>query len=160
MNSKTIAESRSTITTLMLPEHANPAGNVHGGEIMKIMDHCAGITTVRHCRKNTVTARVDQLEFHLPIHIGNLVTCTGELTFVGRSSMEVAVTLLVEDIQKDDNPRVALTAYFTMVALDENGRPAVVPQLRIETPEEQALFDEGKIRYAHYKEKQKKTVNS
>lgn len=153
MKSKTIAESRSTITTLMLPEHANPSGNVHGGEIMKIMDHCAGITTGRHCRKNTVTARVDQLEFHLPIHIGNLVTCTGELTFVGRSSMEVSVALYVEDIRKDEKPRLALTAYFTMVALDNDGRPAVVPPLRLETPEEQALFEAGKVRYQDYKEK-------
>ena len=155
MDAKTVEQSKVTIGNLMQPEHANPSGNVHGGEIMKLMDHAAGIVAARHARKNVVTARVDQLEFHQPVHIGNLVTCSGYLTFVGRSSMEVFLTVTVEDVTKNDDPKVALTAYFTMVAINKDGRPEPVPKLAIRTPEEQVLFDEGKVRYERYKQKQR-----
>ena len=123
MDAKTVEQSKVTIGNLMQPEHANPSGNVHGG---------------------------DQ-----PMHIGTLVTCTGYLTFVGRSSMEVFLTVTVEDVTKDDDPKVALTAYFTMVAINKDGRPEPVPKLAIRTPEEQVLFDEGKVRYERYKQKQR-----
>lgn len=155
MDAKTVEQSKATIANLMQPEHANQSGNVHGGEIMKLMDHAAGIVAARHARKNVVTARVDQLEFHQPVHIGNLVTCSGYLTFVGRSSMEVFLTVTVEDVTKNDDPKVALTAYFTMVAINKEGRPEPVPTLQISTAEEQALFDEGKLRYERYKQKQR-----
>ena len=73
--SKTVAESRTVMSRIMLPSEANPAGNVHGGEIMKFMDTTAFVTAVKHCRTNVVTARVDELEFYLPILVGQLVTC-------------------------------------------------------------------------------------
>ena len=155
MNAKTVEKSKATIANLMMPEHANHTGNVHGGEIMKLMDHAAGIVAARHARKSVVTARVDQLEFHQPVHVANLVTCSGYLTFVGRSSMEVFLTVTVEDVTKDDDPKVALTAYFTMVAINKDGRPEAVPPLQTITPEEQALFEEGKLRYERYKQKQR-----
>lgn len=137
----------------MLPEQANILGNVHGGEVMKMMDNTAGIVARRHSRSIVVTARVDELEFHEPIHIGNLVTCCGRLTFVGKSSMEIKVIVKVEDLTKEDEPKVALTAFFTMVALDENGVPTEVPQLELVTEAERKAFLEGEERYNLYKRK-------
>lgn len=158
MHAKTVAQSKVTIGNLMQPEHANQSGNVHGGEIMKMMDHAAGIVAARHARMNVVTARVDNLEFHLPMHVGNLVTCEAHLTFVGKSSMEVAVTVLVEDLLKEEDAKVALTALFTMVALGADGKPAVVPSLRLVTDEEKRAFIEGKQRYLAYRQQREQSA--
>lgn len=155
---KTVAQSKVSVGNLMQPEHANMYGNVHGGEIMKLMDHAAGIVASRHARTNVVTARVDEMEFLSPVHIGNLVTCDARLTFVGTSSMEVAVTVQVEDLYKQEENRVALTAFFTMVALDKNGKPTTVPPLQLTNDEERTLFEEGRQRYlAHRQKKGRKT---
>jgi acyl-CoA hydrolase len=133
--------------SLMQPEHANIAGNVHGGEIMKMMDNASGIAAMRHCRASVVTARVDSLEFHLPIHIGNYVKCICQVTFVGNSSIEVLATVTVEDLRFDVPPKVALTGYFTFVALDKNGKTVAVPPLKLMNEEEERLFEQGKQRY-------------
>jgi acyl-CoA hydrolase len=84
---KTIAYSRTILSEAMLINKANAVGNIHGGEIMKIMDSAAGAVAIRHSRSNVVTARINELEFMIPVHVGNLLICTVELTFVGRSSM-------------------------------------------------------------------------
>lgn len=152
IESKTVQQSKIVIGSIMELEQANIHGNVHGGEIMKIMDNAAGIVSMKHARANVVTARVDRLEFHLPIHIGSFVNCIGEITFVGNSSMEVLVTVMVEDLKKDDAPKIALTGYFSTVALDRNGRPKVVPKLEITNDEERRLFEEGEKRYMEYRE--------
>lgn len=153
IKAKTVEQSRASIGNLMQPHHANPTGNVHGGEIIKLMDTVAGIVAFRHARTTVVTARVDELEFHLPIHIADLVTCNGQITFVGAHSMEILVTVLVEDIKKSDTTKVGLTAFFTMVAIDENGKPAIVPPLDTTTDEERKLFEEGQKRYLAHKQK-------
>lgn len=140
---------------VMQPSHANPSGNVHGGEIMKIMDITAAVVAKKHAMTNTVTARVDELEFHQPIYVGELLTCRGNLVYVGRSSMEVAITVEVDDMETEDPPRIALSAYFTMVALGKDGTPTEVPELECRTPEEQSAFEEGKIRYLLHKERKR-----
>lgn len=117
------------------------------------MDNAAGIVAFRHARTSVVTARVDELEFHLPIHIGNLVTCNGQLTYVGNRSMEILVTVLVEDLTKDESTKVALTTFFTMVALDENGTSKAVLPLEITTNEERNFFEAGQKRYLVHKQK-------
>lgn len=159
MNEKPISYSSTSMSQVMLPSQANPAGNVHGGEIMKIMDSAAGVAAKKHCHTNTVTARVDELVFHLPIFVGELLTCKANLVYVGRSSMEVAVTVEVEDMESDQPPKKALSAYFTMVALDKKGIPTPVPSLKLETPEEEAAFEEGRIRYELHKKKKQKPSN-
>ena len=153
---KTAEQSKVSIGNLMHLEQANMNGNVHGGEIMKFMDNAAGIVAGRHARANVVTARVESLEFHCPIHIGNLVTCLGQLSFVGNSSMEVFIKVLVEDLTKEESPKIASTALFTMVAVDKNGQPLSVPPLEITNEEERKLFEEGKKRYLAYKQKRSK----
>lgn len=155
MNSKTVEQSKVIVGSLMQPAEANIAGNVHGGEIMKLMDNAGGIVARRHARTNVVTARVDILEFHQPIHIGNYVKCVGQLTFVGKSSMEVLLTVTVEDLSKEEEPKTALTGYFTFVSIDENGKSTPVPPLEICNEEEARRFEEGKQRYLKYKESKK-----
>ncbi|NMA95373.1 MAG: acyl-CoA thioesterase [Clostridiales bacterium] len=151
MDRKTIEYSKAQISQVMMPNEANAAGNVHGGEIMKLMDNTAYVVARKHSRCNIVTARVDELEFHHPIYVGELVTCKAHLVFVGRTSMEVHVIVEVEDLTCDASPRVALTAYFTMIALDHDGRPTPVPKLAIETEKEQEDYLRGKERYELHK---------
>jgi uncharacterized protein (TIGR00369 family) len=154
---KRVEDSRLAMAVLMLPEHANPAGNVHGGEIMKLMDNTAGVVAQRHARTQVVTLRVDELEFLQAVRIGNLVTCHAKMVFVGRSSMEVAVEVAVEDLTKDEPAKIALTAYFTYVSLDQQGRPQPAPDLELVTEEERLLFEEGRQRYLLYKQRGKKS---
>ena len=148
---KRIIESKSVIADLMLPNQANPAGMVHGGEIMKMMDNCGGVAAVRHARMNVVTLRVDEMVFYEPILVGQLVTCESRLVFTGRTSMEVEVTVKVEDLLSEAPAKVALTAFFTYVALDENGKPCEVPALLVETEEEAQAFEMGKMRHLKHK---------
>lgn len=154
--SKTIAYSRTVMSRIMLPSEANPAGNVHGGEIMKFMDTTAFVAAIKHCRTNVVTARVDELEFYMPILVGQLVTCRTHLVFAGTSSMEVAVTVEVEDLKLDKPAKRALKAYFTMVALDDNYKPYKVPKLELVSDEERALFKEREAIYLANKERRKR----
>jgi Acyl-CoA hydrolase len=155
MDGKTVAESALEMSTVMQPNQANPAGNVHGGEIMKMMDNAASVVAQRHARTNVVTARVDELVFHLPIFVGNLVTCHAFITFVGRSSIEVIVTVEVEDLYSESPSQCALSAYFTMVALNMGGKPIRVPPLELTTDEERQRFEEGRQRYEANKTKKR-----
>lgn len=148
-------KNRIILSEVMMPSQANPTGNVHGGEIMKIMDSAAYTTARRYAKCNVVTARVDELEFHLPIFIGNLVICTADIVFVGHSSMEVAVNVEVEDFEKDIMPKRALSAYFTMVALNVTGKPQTVTPLVPDTEEAKAAFENGRCRYEKYKAQKK-----
>ncbi len=136
------------MSQVMLPHQANVAGNVHGGEIMKLMDTAAGAVAIKYSKGNCVTARVDELEFHLPIFVGALVTCTATLVYVGKSSMEVFVQVEAEDLESNNGPQIALSAYFTMVAMGRNGRPQTVPPFTPETEEELQRYEEAKVRRA------------
>lgn len=144
------------ISEVMMPNKANVAGNIHGGEIIKMMDSTAYAAARRYSRANVVTARVDELEFHLPILIGDLVICTANIVFVGRTSMEIAVNVEVDDLEHEGGPQRALTAYFTMVALDRNAKPLALPPLVLETPEEKAAYEDAKRRYEAHKEKKRR----
>jgi len=151
-------ESKLVISEVMMPNQANVAGNIHGGEIIKLMDSTAYAAARRYARSNVVTARVDELEFHLPIFIGDLVICSAQVVYVGKSSMEVAVTVEVEDLECEGRKK-ALSAFFTMVSLDKKGRPNMVAELLLDTPEEKLAFEEGKKRYELYKAKKAQQGN-
>ena len=143
------------LSEVMMPSQTNPSGNVHGGELMKMMDSTAYAAARKYCRTNVVTARVDELEFHTPIFIGDLVTCTAEVIYVGHSSMEVAVNVEVDDLETTEDSQHALSAYFTMVAIDRNGRPTAVPPLNLETEEQKKAFAAAKKRHELYHERRK-----
>jgi acyl-CoA hydrolase len=139
---KTALASRITIAQLMQPEHANNLGNVHGGWIM---DEAGALACMRHCRRRVVTVFIDQMEFHQPIRIGDLVTLTGEVTFTGRTSLEAEVKVTAEDPTTGDQVHTN-TAYVVYVALDDDRRPTKVPPIEATTPEEQEKIAAGKKR--------------
>ena len=143
---RTVGHSAVEMAQVMLPDQANPAGFVHGGELMKLMDNAAGVVSARHCRTNIVTGRVEDIVFHSPVRVGSLVIIRGKLTFTSRSSMEVQIHVETEDLLAGGRVE-ALTAYFVMVALDAEGRPTAVPSLTLATEEEERLFNEGQARY-------------
>lgn len=158
MKEKTVADSALEMSNVMQPNQANPAGNVHGGEVMKMMDNAAAVVAQRHARSNVVTARVDELVFHQPIFVGNLVTCHAYLTYVGRSSMEVAVTVEVEDLYSESPMKRALTSYFTLVGLNAGGKPIQVPPLTLTNDDERKSFEEASRRYELYQQKKMTTL--
>lgn len=142
---KRIGESQVTISQVMLPSDANVTGNVHGGVIMKLVDDAAAIVAVRHSRNNVVTVAVDSMTFVSPIYVGNLVTFTAALSYVGRTSMEVEVLVEAEDPLTGEKTHTN-TAYVVYVALDEDGRPTEVPPLIAETAEEEERIAKGQRR--------------
>lgn len=142
----TVGYSVVEMAQVMLPGQANPAGFVHGGELMKLADNAAGVVAVRHCRSNIVTARVEDIQFRAPVRVGSLATARGRLVFTSRSSMWTEVNLEMEDLRTGDRS-TALMAHFVMVALDGEGRPAAVPPLILATEEEERLFEQARQRY-------------
>ncbi len=148
MKSKSMKESFSVLAQLVLPMQANPAGNVHGGEIMKMMDSAAGVASQKHAQTNCVTARVEELNFKKPVHVGELVTCKSQVIYAGHSSMEVFVTVESENTMSGEK-KIALTAFFTMVSVDKNGKPSQVPKLTYDENNayEIKLYHEGEKRH-------------
>jgi acyl-CoA hydrolase len=132
----------------MGPGSANTLGNVHGGYVMKLCDEAGGMTASKHARRQVVTVAVDSMTFHSPVHIGNLMTVTAEITWTGRSSMETKVVVTAEDVLTGEMIHTN-TAYFVYVALDSAGRPTKVAPLLIETEEDQARMDRAAIRQAY-----------
>ena len=143
-NAKTVSESQVELIQYMMPEHANPANNVHGGTIMKQIDEAAGIVAVRHARKNVVTVSVDKIDFIKPVYVGNLVIAKASLNFVAKSSMEIGVRIEAENLITGKRIHTA-SAYLTFVAL-QNRKPTEVPRLICKTDEEKRRFEEGRIR--------------
>jgi len=124
---------------------ANSACNVHGGTIMKLCDEAAGIAAIRHCGRRVVTAGMDRMTFLHPVLVGNLVTCLATVNAAWRTSMEVGVRVQAEDIRTGEITHTS-TAYLTMVALDDKGRPAAVPPLSHQTGEEARREREAQLR--------------
>jgi acyl-CoA hydrolase len=147
MSGKKASESRLTTSILMVPEDANPAGNVHGGVIMKHIDETAGVVAFRHSRSNSVTASIDRLTFHSPVFIGNLLTLKACLNMTGRTSMEIGVRVESEDLLTGEVRHTA-SAYLTFVALDDQGHPREIPQLIVETDEESRRHRQAQDRRA------------
>ena len=142
---KPAAASRSELVHWMGVQDANSAGFVHGGTVLKLADEAAGLAAIRHSRRRVVTAGVDRVTFLIPIHIGELVTLSASVNAVWRTSMEVGVRVTAEKPGSGE-ARHTNPAYFTMVALDEEGRPVEVPPLEIETETEERRQREAQTR--------------
>lgn len=142
---KTPAASRITLSQLMQPEHANNLGNVHGGWIMKLMDEAAALACMRHAQRRVVTVAVDQLTFRQPIRIGDLVTFTAEVSYVGRTSLEAEVHVEAENPVTGQRT-FTNDAYLVFVALDETGNPAPVPPLQPENEAQQQRIEQAERR--------------
>lgn len=129
----------------MIQTDANLMGNVFGGAIMRYMDEVAGIVAYRHAGTNVVTASIDRMNFWAPAYVGNILTFKASVNFVGRTSMEVGVRIEAQDWKTG---RVVHTGscYLTLVALDENGKPTLVPRLTLVTEDEKRRFKEALTR--------------
>ena len=133
------------MTVLMTPDMANFSGHVHGGSILKLLDQVAYACAARYCKSYVVTVSLDQVIFKEPIKVGELVTFSANVNYVGRTSMEVGIKVVAESLTTKSK-RHTNSCYFTMVALNEDGSPAGAPALEIETEVERRLFEAGKMR--------------
>jgi acyl-CoA hydrolase len=124
---------------------SNTAGNVHGGVIMRLCDEVAGIAAVRHSGSRVVTAAMDRMVFLHPVFVGALLTVKATVNAAWRTSMEVGVRVESEIVRSGEVTHTS-TAYLTMVALDDEGRPTGVPAIRAETPEEKRRAREAQLR--------------
>ncbi len=145
MKTKTPDSTRVTLHQLMLPEHGNALGNVHGGLIMKMVDEAGAIAAMRHAQRPCVTIAIDSMTFRQPVHLGELLVCNARVTYVGRSSVEVSVQV------HSENPITAEithtnSAHLVYVALGDDGRPCAVPGLELVTEEDRQAWAEGELR--------------
>jgi acyl-CoA hydrolase len=145
MEGKRVKDSSVVMAQMMIPQDANPAGNVHGGVVVKILDEAAGVVAARHARSNVVTASIDRMDFHNPVFVGDVLFFKSSLNLVGRTSMEIGVRVEAENLITGE-VRHAASAYLTYVALDQHGKPRDVPPLILETDEDRRRNTEAKRR--------------
>lgn len=139
---KKVEDSEVLFSELMLPSQSNFSGKIHGGFILSLMDKIAFACASKHSSKYCVTASVDTVDFLNPINVGELVSMKASVNYVGRSSMVVGIRVDSENIQTGEKKHCN-SSYFTMVALDDQGRSAEVPGLLLETIHEKRRFIEG-----------------
>ena len=151
---KKASESKEEMIVRTFPSDANPAGNVFGGEILKQIDLIAGLVAQRHCRKNTVTASIDRVNFLKPVYVGNALILNARINYVHRSSMEIEIRVEAEDLMTGVRT-LTNTAYVTAVALGSDGKTVEVPPLLLETEDEKKRFEEGEQRMMQRKKERK-----
>jgi acyl-CoA hydrolase len=141
-----VEDKRSLVMSeVMTPEKANFAGNIHGGHLLRLLDQVAYACASRYSGRYVVTLSVDQVVFKKPIHVGELVTCYANVNYVGRSSMDIGVKVVAENLITQER-RHTNACYFTMVAVDENMKPAQVPVLELKNEKQQRWYEEAKLR--------------
>jgi acyl-CoA hydrolase len=145
MEQKPPSHSNSVLSRWMGIGEANVAGNVHGGVILHMCDEVAGIAAVRHSGLRCVTAGMDRMTFRHPVFVGAVVTVRASVNAAWRTSMEVGVRVESENVRTGEITHTS-TAYLTMVALDDEGQPTTVPELRPETADEQRRAREAQLR--------------
>ena len=148
MEARAAADSRSILVRWMGVTDANTAGFVHGGTVMRLCDEVAGIAAIRHCRQRVVTAGADRMAFLHPVHVGELLHLSAMVNAAWRTSMEVGVRVVAESPLTGES-RHTNSAYFTMVAVDEDGRPVEVPPLSCDSAEEHRRAQEAELRRAN-----------
>jgi len=153
---RTIADSRSEMTELILPNDTNTLGNLLGGRLMHYIDLVAAMAAYRHARAHVVTASMDHIDFIAPVHVGDLLILKSTLNRAFRTSMEVGVKVWVEHTI-DGTLRHVASAYLTFVAVDAQGRRVRVPPLQAETEEDKRRYqDAGRRRAQGEQERERK----
>lgn len=135
------------MTVLVTPEMSNFGGNMHGGELLKLLDQVAYTCAMRYCGRYVVTLSVDNVMFKQAVRIGELLTFNASINFTGRTSMEVGIQVIAENLQKQV-VRHTNTCYFTMVAVDDEGRSVAVDPLEPQTEDERRRYQEAEERRA------------
>lgn len=134
-----------SMTVLMTPEMANFSGKVHGGSVLRLLDQVAYACASRYAGTYVVTLSVDQVMFREPINVGELVTFLASVNYTGTSSMEIGIKVVAEDIRKQ-TVRHANSCFFTMVAVDDDGKPTPVPAFEPQSPDERRRHAAAGIR--------------
>lgn len=153
---KAVRTSQSEMTEVVLPNDANPLGNILGGKVMHLMDICGAIAAHRHSGSYVVTASFDYVEFLSPVRVGELIVLKSSVNRVFRTSLEVGVKVFSENVLTGERQHTS-SAYITFVALDEYGRRKEIPPVLPETEEEKRRFEEaGKRREYRLFQRQRK----
>ncbi len=139
---KTVADSRSEMTQLVLPNDTNMLGNLLGGTLMHWIDLIGAIVANRHCREPIVTASMERIDFINPIPLGHLVILKGSIQYTGHSAMEVKVLVFSEDTLTGKRTQ-ASNAILTYVAVSQEGKPVSVPELILSTAAEKKSYREA-----------------
>jgi acyl-CoA hydrolase len=134
-----------TMTVLMTPDKTNFFGNVHGGDVLKLLDQVAYACASRYAGKHVVTLSVDQVTFKQPIHVGELLTFLASVNYTGTSSIEVGIKVIAENILSKVVRHVN-SCFLTMVAMDENRKPTLVPKFTPSTPDEIRRYKSAELR--------------
>ena len=140
-----------TMTVLMTPDKTNFFGNVHGGDVLKLLDQVAYACASRYAGKHVVTLSVDQVTFKQPIHVGELLTFLASVNYTGTSSIEVGIKVIAENILTKVVRHVN-SCFLTMVAMDENRRPTQVPKFEPLTSDEIRRYKSAELRKEMRKE--------
>ena len=138
-------EKQLTMTVLMTPDMANFSGHVHGGSLLKLLDQVAYACAAKYCKSYVVTAALDQVFFRQQVNVGELVTFLAQVNYVGRSSMEIGIKVVAENLRTHEK-RHTTSCYFTMVAMDESGQTIEVPRLHLESEEDRRHYAAAEIR--------------
>lgn len=145
--SKILTPQPVLMTEIVMPQHTNPIGVIFGGVIMSWIDIASAISAGRHCKTHVATASIDAIQFIKPIHLGWIVTIRASINRVWNSSMEIGLHLSAENPLADEEHHSA-SAYVTMVALDSEGRAVKVPNIVIESEDEQRRYRQAGERRA------------
>ncbi len=148
MSPKRPSDSSAQLIRWMGITDANGVGNVHGGTIMRLADEAAALAAIKHARKRVVTVGMDRMNFLVPIYLGDLVTLSATVNAAWKTSMEVGVRVDAENPRTGEQ-RQTNTAYITLVALDDEGRPTDVPELVAATATERRRMHEAEVRRAN-----------
>ena len=140
-------DSETVMSELMMPQHANIMGNVFGGVVLSLVDRIAAVCAIRHAKKQCVTVSVDKVDFREPIHVGELLTGFARVNYAGKTSMEVGVKIIAEQLITGEK-RHTNSCYVTYVALDAKGRPTAVPPIVPENADEKRRYDRAAKRRA------------
>jgi len=145
IKSKTPNESVSQMMELVLPNHTNTMGKLFGGKLLEWIDMVATLAAKRHCNESVVTAVMDSVEFLNPTNMGEVVELNSCVNRAFKTSMEVGVKVFAEDFKSSVRTHIA-SAYVTVVAVDDEGRPTPVPEIFPETEDEVRRFSEAALR--------------
>jgi acyl-CoA hydrolase len=138
--------SRGEITTFVMPHMQNVLGDLFGGHLMALVDQAAAVAAIRHAGGPAVTKSIDRLDFHHPIPVGALVTCSSTVDFVGNSSMDITVHVFSEQVSTGVRQHTH-TAHVVFVAIDLARKPTRVPRLVPGTAEERARYQAAELRH-------------
>lgn len=156
-SSHPVEYSRTTITELMIPSYANFGGKIHGGILLSLMDKVAYATASKHAGTYCVTVTVDQVEFLEPVEVGELVSLHASVNYVGRTSLVVGIRVESQNV-KTGKVKHTNSSFFTMVAKGDDDKPAVVPELILETKEDVKRFIEA-MRVKEIKQVEREQMN-